>query len=218
MDKVEESLINGMDFCKDNEDCILRYTRALQNLQQPSTIPRLLKNALHGTRKVSVASMKALRAFSSKELNTTEVQSICKQIFYMRLKPYDSSARTLALDTILESNPSEVVLDQLIHFLLSTDKSYEVKQYLLQRLRMISDSNVEFRNKVKGLIRSESQLNNYHALGQRGLSTAFSRSFSKNGSLLTIQEINGGILKRGIIDVVMSNEGVDHEIFRVRKS
>jgi hypothetical protein len=39
----------------------------------------------------------------------------------------------------------------------------------------------------------------YSAVGQQGLSTAFTRSFfsilSANGSLVTIQEISGGLLK-----------------------
>lgn len=207
-----------MDFCKEQEDCLLNHLRALQNLKHSSTIPHLIKYARNGTRKVNVAAMKALRKLPKSAWNT-EVLKTCHQIFYMYGKPYDSSARTLALDIILESKPDQTVLKDLIHFLLSNDRAFEVKQYLVQQLRLMSESDNEFREMILGIIRSNPKINNYAILAQKGLSTAFSRSFvnnpSVNGSLVTVQEIHGGILKRGIVDVVLENNGVSQEMFRV---
>ena len=73
---------------------------------------------------------------------------------------------------------------------------------------------------VRGILRKEgSKMFNYHALGQRGLSTAFTRSFlsspSANGSLVSIQEISGGLLKRGIVDVSVESVGESSSIFTV---
>jgi microsomal triglyceride transfer protein large subunit len=69
------------------------------------------------------------------------------------------------------------------------------------------------------IIREENKLNNYNAMVQRGLSTAFTRSFlsspSGNGSLVTVQEIAGGLLKRGLVDVVLDTQGTSQEIFTV---
>ena len=73
---------------------------------------------------------------------------------------------------------------------------------------------------MRSIIQEErNRLNNYHVLAQRGLSTAFTRSFfsnpSGNGSLVTIQEISGGLLKRGLVDVVLDTQGTHQEIFTV---
>lgn len=52
-----------------------------------------------------------------------------------------------------------------------------------------------------------------------GLTTAFMRPFMStqwvNGSLVTIQEISGGILKRGHVDVVIEANGEQKELFSV---
>jgi microsomal triglyceride transfer protein large subunit len=95
-----------------------------------------------------------------------------------------------------------------------------VRQYVLQRVRQISDKDPNFANQVISIIRKEhKKLNNYNALVQRGLSTAFTRSFlsspSGNGSLVTVQEIAGGLLKRGLVDVVLDTQGTSQEIFTV---
>lgn len=74
---------------------------------------------------------------------------------------------------------------------------------------------------VKGLLKSLN-LTNYHILGQKGLSTAFTRSFMKhasaNGSLSTVQEMYGGIVKRGTVDVIIDRDGSSQTIFSVRIS
>lgn len=40
---------------------------------------------------------------------------------------------------------------------------------------------------------------------------------SVNGSLVTIQEISGGILKRGHVDIVIEANGEEKELFSVSK-
>jgi hypothetical protein len=71
---------------------------------------------------------------------------------------------------------------------------------------------------VKSLLGSL-RLTNYHTLGQGGLSTAFTRGFmnhpSANGSLTTVQEMFGGIVKRGTVDVVIDRHGSSQTIFSV---
>jgi microsomal triglyceride transfer protein large subunit len=95
-----------------------------------------------------------------------------------------------------------------------------VRQYVLQRIRQISDKDPNFGAQIISIIREEhKKLNNYNVMGQRGLSTAFTRSFlsspSGNGSLVTVQEIAGGLLKRGRVDVVLDTQGTLQEIFTV---
>jgi microsomal triglyceride transfer protein large subunit len=91
---------------------------------------------------------------------------------------------------------------------------------VLQRVNQISGKDPNFAAQVTAIQREENKkLKNYNALGQRGLSTAFTRSFfsspSGNGSLITVQEISGGLLKRGHVDVVLDTQGTSHGIFTV---
>jgi microsomal triglyceride transfer protein large subunit len=96
----------------------------------------------------------------------------------------------------------------------------QVQQYVLQRINQLSDKDPNFGAQVVSVIGEDYlKLNNYHVMGQRGLSTAFTRSFlsspSGNGSLVAVQEIAGGILKRGLVDVVLETQGTSQEIFTV---
>jgi microsomal triglyceride transfer protein large subunit len=91
---------------------------------------------------------------------------------------------------------------------------------VLQRINQISDKDPSFGAQVASIIREDYQkLNNYNVMGQRGLSTAFTRSFlssaSGNGSLTAVQEIAGGILKRGLFDIVLETQGTSQGIFTV---
>jgi microsomal triglyceride transfer protein large subunit len=95
-----------------------------------------------------------------------------------------------------------------------------VRQYVLQRVNQISSRDPNFAAQVTTVQQEEhSKLRNYNTMALRGLSTALTRSFfsspNGNGSLVTVQEISGGILKRGLVDVVMDTQGVSQGIFTV---
>lgn len=83
--------------------------------------------------------MKAIRALPADSW-TPEVQKVAERIFFQLGRKYDSSARTLALDILLEAKElDEERLKNLLVSLTSNDSVYEVKQYLLQRLNQLSD-------------------------------------------------------------------------------
>uniref|UniRef100_A0A182YHE5 Vitellogenin domain-containing protein n=1 Tax=Anopheles stephensi TaxID=30069 RepID=A0A182YHE5_ANOST len=189
-----------------NDFCKLKYIRGLQNLRCPGTVDDLLELAQGSSKAVGVAAMKALRSFSVYLWND-EFRARFEDIFFQVSKRYDSSARTLALDILLDLKPDREELTHLMQFLKSSDKAYEVKQYLLQKLRMIADQCSEFGTMLKSIIESDPVLNNYHVLVPRGLSTALSRKFSTapsfNASLTSLQEMSGGVLKRGIVDLTL---------------
>uniref|UniRef100_A0A182PK61 Vitellogenin domain-containing protein n=1 Tax=Anopheles epiroticus TaxID=199890 RepID=A0A182PK61_9DIPT len=203
--KVVNFLEEKIDECS-KEDCKLKFIRGLQNLKCPRTVDRLLKLAQQSTKAVSVAAMKALRSFSAYLWND-EFRAAFEDIFFQVSKRYDSSARTLALDILLDLKPDYDELSHLMQFLKSSDKAYEVKQYLLQKLRMVAGQCSEFNAMLKNIIARDPQLNNYHVLAPRGLSTALSRTFSTvpsfNASLTSLQEMSGGVLKRGIVDLTL---------------
>ncbi|KAF2884917.1 hypothetical protein ILUMI_21251 [Ignelater luminosus] len=211
---VEEAMLHGLDVSKG--DTKLVYLRALKNLKSKNSIPRLLKIVRKGTEKEQVFAWKALRSFEPSSWNNKIINAATTTFFQLD-KKYDSSSRTIALDIILLANPSDKMLGNLIYFLISSCKSFEVQQYLVQSLKMISDKDEEFKRRVLNIIRSDIRLNNYDTLAQKGWSTALKRDFlqssSSNGSLLTVQEIKGGIVKRGIVNIMMEKDGLSQEIF-----
>jgi len=136
-----------------------------------------------------------------------------QDIFYQRTKKFDSSARTIALDILFNIKLETKDIVEMISFLGSEDRAYEVKQYLIQKLRMAAEKCPQFNDMLKTTLDRDPQVNNWNVYGGlKGLSTAFSRRFSQqpsyNGSLLAVLEMKGGVLKRGNVDL-MTRSGDD---------
>lgn len=214
---VKEAIYTAIDNC-DKKPCQLTFIRALKNLKSQNTVPKLVELALYSSDKSSVAAMKALRSFPP-HFWTQDVIKASEIIFFQIKKKYDSSARTIALDILLGTNPNERLLQDLLKYLLSNDKSFEVKKYLIQKLNMIGDSDPGFRAMLKKNLVRDKKINNYSTLSLKGMSTAISRQFLKhsavNGSMVSVQEMNSGLVKRGIFDVVLQENERSCEMFSV---
>lgn len=215
---VTNAILTDLEECKTDE-CHHKNLRALRNLLCPSTIPILIKHALTGKSKTSVEAMKTLRAFKP-EFWDEAVLDAAQRIYFQAGRRFDSSARTLALDILLESPPRREILAELVASLLEWDAMFEVKQYLNQRLQQISSDNAHFGAIVRSIMEELKQsFINYNVRAQRGLTTAFTRPFARssswNGSLVNIQEVSGGLLKRGLVDVVLSTQESSSSIFTV---
>lgn len=217
IEKARVSLELGLDTCTDHE-CKLKFLRALRNLKSPDTIATLLPHAFSADRAISVAAWRALAALPRSAV-TEELKEAARRMFYQIGGPRrDSSARTLASDIILESEPTEVVLRDFVEYLGGDDPAYEVRKYLSQRLEQIAERDERFADRLRNVYRTgDARFNNYHVRAQRGLSTAFTRNFLRssdsNGSLMTIQEVNSGLLKRGIVDVVLESDEYHQTMF-----
>lgn len=212
---IEVYLLKSLKDCKESLSKV-KYIRALQNLQSPNVKSILWTNVYDSERLVTVSAMKALRSYPSRFWLDDDKKEFLK-VFYQQARKFDSSVRTLALDVILELHPSVTEIKELLHFLRSNDKAFEVKQYLLQNLIMKGDRCAEFKLKLTEALSNEPLFNNYHILGQKGLSTALSRSFSKppsfNGTMLSIQEVHGGVLKRGVVDMTVDTNSDPFSLF-----
>lgn len=213
---VEESIMNELSAATGEEK--IMFLRALKNLRSPTTIDLLLAIVKKGTLKEGVYAWKAILAQDPLNFNENVFKTAYRTLYQID-KKYDSSARTLAADALLEANPSEETITNLLKHLGSEDKAFEIKQYILQRVKMLAEQDEAFDRKLRNVISGDKALNNYHIFGQKGLSTALTRSFlnspSINGSLLTIQEMSGGIVKRGVVNVVLSKGPSSQEIFSV---
>lgn len=203
--QVKNFFVQQLDRCG-KDKCKLKFIRGLHNLKSPQTLGKLVKLAQEGSAKVSVAAMKALRSFSVFLWND-DYRAIFEEIFFQVSKKFDSSARALALDILLDLKPDQDELTHLLEHLKSNDKAYEVKQYLLQKVRMLADRCPDFADMLRKTIKRDPKLNNYHILGAKGLSTALTRTYSRtpsfNASLESLQEMSGGVLKRGIVDLAL---------------
>lgn len=215
---ITESITRDLELCK-TEDCKIKYLRALKNLKCPNTIPILIYHAVNAEKKAGLEAIRALRSFKSTHWNGDVIDAVQK-IFFQVGRKYDSSTRTLALDILLESNPQQEILEELVLCIVHLDRSFEVKQYLAQRIKQISETDENFASAVISIKNKFADLfNNYNVLAQRGLTTAFRRSFAssdyRNGSLSTVLEISKGLLKRGVVDVMVETEGKSFSVFTV---
>ncbi|KMQ97444.1 microsomal triglyceride transfer protein large subunit [Lasius niger] len=150
IEKARVSLELGLDTCS-GEECKLKFLRALRNLKSPAAIPTLLSHASSNDKAISVAAWRALAALP-REAVTDELKAAAHKVFYQIGGPRrDSSARTLALDVIIESEPSEEILGNLVTYLSSNDLAYEVRKYLSQRLEQIAEKNERFAGYLKNI-------------------------------------------------------------------
>lgn len=214
--KVSEYLLKTLDACE-NSECKAMFLRAMQNLRSPDTVTKLLEFAFDESYHLSVAAMKALKEIPI-EFITKEMKKQFETIFFQRFKRFDSSARTIALDILLEMNPKPEEVRMFIEFLKSNDKAYEVKQYLVQKLKLIAEKCPRFRETMQRALAEDVEVNNWNVYGGlKGLSTVLERRFSQipsfNGSLLSVQEMNGGALKRGSVDLLMRSEDEQFSLF-----
>lgn len=214
--EVEDTILNNLDYAKNEERFM--YFRALKNLQSPKTIPILLKYIHKGTQKEGVLGWKTLRSFPPYMWDESILKSANKACFQLD-RAYDSSSRALAVDILLDSKPSDNLLEDLLNFVASNDTAYEIRQYTFQKIKLKSDKDAEFGRRIQIIIKTNPKINNYSGLSPRGLSTALERRFltssSSNGSLISLQEIKSGIVKRGIVSINLEREDVANEIFSV---
>lgn len=218
--KITSYIQKSLVACKaDDIPCNDRYIRALQNLRSTDTVDILMDRVYSVERKISVAAMKALAQYPN-DIWTEPLTKRLQDIFYQRTRRFDSSARTLALDVLFNLRPDKQALQDLLQYLRGNDIAFEVKQYLWQKIQLVADKCSEFRQNVQTLIGSDRMLNNYDVLAQKGLTTALARKFSAepsfNGTLLSVQEIHNGVLKRGVVDMFLNAQHDDFSIFTVR--
>lgn len=215
--KVQTYFNESIASCPDST-CYVKYLNGINNLQSVKFIDLLFEYVNDTNRGVSVAAMKALKNFPIHVWNKEHIKQF-EDIFYQHEKRFDSSVRTLALDIVLSSKLSDKQLKKLLSYLKSDDRAFEVKKYLQEMINMLSQENAELNEKVQQIIKSDKTLNNYHIIAQKGLTTALVRKHALqtpyNGTLTSIQEIYGGVLKRGAVDLTIDSADTRYSYFTV---
>ncbi|XP_030382921.1 microsomal triglyceride transfer protein large subunit [Scaptodrosophila lebanonensis] len=223
LQKVRTHILNGLSSGEcggrvEQSDCQTLYIRALQNLQDVETIDVLLEQSQSLEAKVSVAALQALKAFPARTYSEKHRQQF-SAIFYQQRRRFDSSARTLALDILLAMRPNPSQLGELLDYLASNDRQFEIKTYVLQKLRMLAEQCPRFRALYQSALSTRAKVNNYHVLGQKGLTTVLTRQLSQspafNESFLSTQEVYQGILKRGSVEFLLHAGRAESSSFKL---
>lgn len=179
---ISKALVKDLESCT-KEECTQMYMRVLKNLRSREALPILLKSVDHKDKKTSVGAVKALRALFALYPIEDQVKEKLQRVFLQIGRRYDSSARTLALDTLLEHQPDTSFLIEVLTSISRWGPSCsEVKTYTLQRLQELAGNDPTILATLKEILSNRPLLNGYHVFAQNGLSTAFSRDLYKSAS------------------------------------
>ncbi|CAG7828228.1 unnamed protein product [Allacma fusca] len=205
--EVEDYIVKSLEDCTESS-CQQMYLRALKNLKSKATLPKLFEIIQSSDPKTGVVAMKAVHAFPDPLIAVTFRPTLLKVVQQLG-KKYDSSARTLALDILLRNKPTREEVLQILHLLKNHDSQHaEVTTFMWNRVQEFMETNSELAKFVNDII-TEEGLQTYHHLAPKGLSTAFSRTFtsgpSGNTSFSNAIEMSSKILKRSSFDVYIKS-------------
>jgi microsomal triglyceride transfer protein large subunit len=155
--------------------------RVFKNLGSPETLPIILTHIDSQDKKTSVWAVKALKALPASVFLDDRVKQKLEIIYFQVDRPYDSSARTLALDMLLDHQPdSTFLINVLISLSMGGSENLELNTYSLQRLQEYAGNDPVVRSQLKQILSDRPSLNNYHVFAQNGMSTTFSRDLYRN--------------------------------------
>lgn len=206
---VEEYLVASLENCT-LPACEQVYLRSLKNLKSPATLDKLFEIVQKdGDPKTSVTAIKAIQAFPDSAISL-KYRPILVKVVNQLVRKYDSSSRTIALDILLRNNPTRDEIKEILHLLKKQDSQHaEVTTYMWNRLQEFMETNRELDTYVANII-TEEGMKTYHHLSPKGLSTAFSRVFTRsssgNSSFSNAIEMSGKILKRSSFDVYIKSQ------------
>lgn len=218
--RVHAFILESLEACSATDAaCKELFLRALNNLQSAKTVDVLLAHLDDRERRVAVAAAAALRRFPAATWTPKHLQRF-RQVFYQQRRRYDSSVRTQALDVLLAVDLSDNEIGELLATLRApADSQYEVRKYLLQRLWLLAERCERFARRLRAIVVSDPLLNNYDVLAQRGMTTALARRYARgpsfNGTILSVQELYKGVLRRGIVDMSVDAGGEEYSVFTV---
>ncbi|XP_075153304.1 microsomal triacylglycerol transfer protein [Haematobia irritans] len=192
--------------CGKDEECKLLMIRGLQNIADHRAIETLMGYAYLAEPKLSVAAMQALRRFSVEHFKEPHRLAFTF-MFYQSRKKYATSARTLALDILLDMRPTKEELGHMLDYLASNDRLFEIKTYVIQKFQMYAEKHPKFKVLLQMCLNERPHINNYHILGQKGFTSVLARPLSSapafNETLLSVQEVHKGVLRRGSVELLL---------------
>lgn len=205
--EIKQYFLDNLNAC-DTELCNQLYLRVLKNLAMPDTLSIILKHIDSTEKKTSVSAVKALTAMPSSVIDSL-VKSKLENVYFQIGRRYDSSARTLALDILLNHQPQSEFLRNVMES-LSSKYALEISTYTLQRLVEYAGKCPTIRSQIQQILAADLSISNYHTFSQNGKSTAFSRDLYRNingnGTFSSSTEAVGGSMKRSSFDIHLGKD------------
>lgn len=208
---VQSWLTDQLQECQ-SQECKLPYLRALRNAALPETIAVALSIIKQGG-KAATEALKILQAiFDRNAALPEETKTILNQVYYQLLAKQDTSARIVAAEVLLESDPNLNDI-QNVFLSLSSNASFEVNTYILSKIKEVMGHDHVFNEKVREVLRHP-LIGNYDILAQKGGSTLFKNSFFDGSQVnatygLYMEMIPGGLLKHSDFKVDLNYQGSD---------
>ncbi|KAH9508416.1 hypothetical protein Btru_055188 [Bulinus truncatus] len=184
--------------CKE-ESCQLMYLRALGNAGLASTVETILpyvespKSSMLATTAIS-----ALRRIHNSFISS-KVKDAMLRIFHQTKASYDSSVRIAALELIIDNQPSnQVIRNVLLSCIDQTEPEFTT--YILRMLLDAASINPAFKYQLSEILK-DSRINNYNIWSQPGKSSVISSYLAKMKDLnatysLYFENTKSGVMKR----------------------
>lgn len=200
--EIRQYFLDNLGAC-DKDTCRQLYLRVLKNLAMPDTLSVIMDHVDSAEKKTSVSAVKALAAMPSHVFDAI-VKNKLENVYFQIGRRYDSSARTLALDILLNHQPESEFLANVMRS-LSSKHALEISTYTLQRLVEFASKCPTIRSHLQQILAEDLLIGNYHTFSQNGMSTAFSRDLYRNingnGTFSSSTEAVGGTMKRSSFDI-----------------
>uniref|UniRef100_T1PIX7 MTP large subunit lipid-binding domain-containing protein n=1 Tax=Musca domestica TaxID=7370 RepID=T1PIX7_MUSDO len=104
--------------------------------------------------------------------------------------------------------PTKEQLGHILDYLASNDHHFEIKTYVIQKLRTYAEIHPKFKALLQMCLNERPHINNYHILGQKGFTSVLARPLSSspafNETLLSVQEVHKGVLRRGSVELLLT--------------
>ncbi|XP_078055789.1 microsomal triglyceride transfer protein large subunit-like [Mustelus asterias] len=205
-------ILDGLNAATEEAD-IKMYLLALKNALLPETIPLLLKYTEGQTGSVATVAVNVLQRFSSAHI-TQEVKKRMNGIFHQSRNSYRVSVRLAALDVILNNQPSEM---ELKNILLSVGEiESELSKYITEKVQSILSSERHPARKVLHKVLKDPTIFNYHRMSRTGISASCSGYLAVTADMVSSYKMDllfgdSGILQQSYSDIFVSTrEGQLH--------
>lgn len=204
---IRQYFLDSLRAC-DTDPCRQLYLRVLKNLAMPDTVSIILEYVDSAEKKTSVSAVKALTAMPPHVIDS-HIKAKLENVYFQVGRRYDSSARTLALDILLNHQPESEFLRNVLGS-LSSKYALEISTYTLQRLVEFAGKCPTIRSRIQQILAADLSISNYHTFSQNGKSTAFSRDLYRNingnGTFSSSTEAVGGTMKRSSFDIHLGKD------------
>nr|XP_002739161.1 PREDICTED: microsomal triglyceride transfer protein large subunit-like [Saccoglossus kowalevskii] len=138
----------ALDKYEEDTDKVI-FLRAMSNSKLSDHVPLIANYAVHGkSSKVHVAALESLKMFDGSVLTAPEVRQSLNEIYHQNHRKYESAARSNAAGLILNNNPSQQEITNLVLSLTDQD-NLELTAFMQRKIKDVLKNNVKLRRSLE---------------------------------------------------------------------